>query len=234
MNTASFDPANVLEFLGVPGLVERAHRDLVAPLDDRLGAGEVGRLDVLLPPRQEILGLLESVSLEQRRIVGGVVGHHDERRAGLAPDEKTRNLVRREARRTPHHLEATLAQPVPDRVEQSRGHGGVVDALEEPEEADGLFVELLVTAVPNRADAADGLGSTQGEERLSLGMQVKRVLRRVERVPHVQLQRRNPVGVVSIHRPREVDELLQISTRVDRNHPNGCHPNGCVSACSHE
>ena len=90
--------------------------------------------------------------------------------------------------------------------------GLIVDALEEPEEADPIAVELVMRTILDRGDAADRLSVAEREEELSVGLAVKRICFGVERVTDGDAQWRHPLRVVGgvIDLPREIDEATQI------------------------
>ena len=135
--------------------------------------------------------------------------------------EEPRRVVGGEARRAPHRLQPPLAEPFGYAIQHRRGHARVVDALEPSEEPDRLFVKGLVVPVPDRADAPHRTLSSKGQKGLSFGVLVEWVLRSVERPANVPLERRHPVGVTPIDRPRQLDELLELSPALDGDHTDG-------------
>lgn len=150
------------------------HGDLRHPLDLLGDVAEVRRIarDIDLVG-VDVLGLLEPVGLDQLRIVGRVVGHHDDRRAVVAVDEGADLLVDVHVHRAAHDLAAARSQPVARRVEQGVGHLLIADDLKLPEKADRLVPDLRMGLVGDGGDGADRLAVAQGAEELDLGVLVK-------------------------------------------------------------
>ena len=115
---------------------------------------------------------------------------------------------------------------LPERIEKCGRDLPIFHTFEETEEPDGLLVELFVPTVPDGTDPAHHRVAAQREKRLGLGVFVERVFVAVERVPHIQLQRRNPIGIAAIDAPRKIDKPLELATRVGRDDADGFGADG--------
>ena len=126
----------------------RPHADVVT-LDDLLGdrpqllADFRQHVDVA-PEGVHVLGLAEAVVLQQPRVIGRVVGHHEGRRGVEAVDQQAHLVVQRRIGRPAEAVDALIGKPLPHGVQQAVGHLLIVDALEEAEEAAALVVALVV------------------------------------------------------------------------------------------
>ena len=132
-----------------------------------------------------------------------------------AVDEHSALVIRGRIGRPAHGVEATLGQPCFGGGEERVRDGLIVDALEEPEEADPIAVELVMRTILDRGDAPDRLSVAEREEQLPVGLAIKRICFRVERVADGDAQRRHPLRVVGgvIDLPWEIDEAAQIPRR---------------------
>ena len=160
---------------------------------------------------------MEPRVLDQVFVVFGVVRHHDGRRAFETVDEQRGHFIRRKTRRAPDHRESPLSQPIGRRGQQSVRHLLLVHAFEEPEEADGLLVILHVIPIVDGDDTSDRLISTQGDERLDLGMLVERVFPPIEHHLHVAEERSDPVRVTLVDAVRQVEKPAELLLAVRRN-----------------
>ena len=111
------------------------------------------------PPGVQVLDRRASGLLQQRPVVGRVVGHQHRWRGGVAVDQQPGFVQEGEGRRPQHLGAAVLGQPGLGGVEQGRGGGGVLLALEEPKEPGGvrgagLGVEAVVAVVEVGRDPA--------------------------------------------------------------------------------
>ena len=129
------------EFLFEAAEIDGARRD-VAALGDLLGESAKAIVD-WLANRQRVGDIVHRLRQppvrEKLVVVGRVVRQIDRRRELEALYEHALDLVRRVAvlARPAHDSHVALGDPRAGRIEQCVGHGLVVDALEEAEEADG-------------------------------------------------------------------------------------------------
>src|SRR5690606_32554309 len=108
-------------------------------------------------------------------------------------------------------LHAAVRQPALGGIQQRFRDGGIVDRLEQTEEARGLTVELDVLPVQDCGNAADYLAVAPGEEGCDLGMFVERMLRGIEELAYVLLERRHPRRIARVDAPGQSDELPQLA-----------------------
>jgi len=92
----------------------------------------------------QILDLAKVRPLQQARVVGRVVRHHQRRRRIETRDEQATLLVHGESDGTTQRCHATPPDPVACRAQQLGGNGRIVDTLEEAEETDAVAVRLGV------------------------------------------------------------------------------------------
>ncbi len=160
--------------------------------------------------RDQRLGELEAVRLQLLCVVGRVVGHHDRRRIVEPLHEQAGLLVGGEAHRAAHPVQPALAKPGGRRVQEGRGCLVVAPTLVEAEEPGVLALIFDVTPVVYRRYSAHRAAVSQGQERLSLGVVVKRMPLRIHHHSHVSQKRWHPDGVAFVDRPREADERLHL------------------------
>ena len=208
---------------------------LVLTFSAMLHDGRVDARAVIDPelPHVQVHGLGQARALQQRRVVRLRPLVEDQRLAVEPVDEEAGVLVvGGEAERADHAVALAVPQPLLGGVEQRAGHERVVAGLEPAEHPPLVVLELVEVPVVVGGDAADRVAVAAGEEVLGLGVLEERVLRPVKSVPNVELQRGNPQGLVTIDRPREVDEGVQVPPRGDvpdlyahsARHPSPCKP----------
>ena len=112
-----------------------------------------------------------------------------------------------------HGVETARPKPGFCRGEELRRGFRIVLALEEPEEPDAIVVKLVVRAILDGGDAADGASVAQREKQLAVGRAIERIVLRIERVANGDAQRRHPLRVIApiIDLPREIDEPAQLA-----------------------
>ncbi len=142
----------------------------------------------------------EAVTLEQLLIIGRVVGILVERLELVPLDEQAPPVAALpEVDRAVHRLHAAAREPQPRRIEEHVGDGTVVDRLEEAAAARGLLLDGRLLAVVEGRDAPHDLavGATHHPaDGLAVGEEF--VLRRVEHLPHVGVERADPVAVAFV------------------------------------
>ena len=106
-------------------------------------------------------------------------------------------------------LQARLAGPAEDRLEQPAADGGVVHRLEEAEEGGGLFGHAVVIAIDDAGDAAHVLPAPGGDPELHHGVLEQRV-GVGEHLLQVHQQRRDPVGVIPVNAVADLQEAQHI------------------------
>src|SRR5262249_26382165 len=103
------------------------------------------------------------------------------------------------------------------RREQRIGDVLVVDALEEPPEADAIIVERVVGAILDRGDAPHHAITVARQEELAVGLIVEWVLLPIERVVDRRAKRRHPLRMSPLieQLPGKIDEAAEIAARGD-------------------
>jgi hypothetical protein len=179
-------------------------------------------------PHVEVHGLSQAPSLQQFQVVGVVPALEDQRLALVALDQQAALVVGREVHRADHAVAAPVAQPVPRGVEQGRGRLGIVLALEEPEQAPVVALELVEVMVDVGADPPDRLPVAQRQEELGLRVVEERILPAIEECPALGDERWDPVRLVTIEPHRKLYEAREVAPGCDRldldRHPR--QPNG--------
>ena len=117
--------------------------------------------------------------------------------------------------RAEHPVAATLAQPAPGGLQQRARCLGVILALKPPEHAPLVVLEAVEVLVDMRADPPDRLPVAVSEEILRLGVLEKRVLARIEALLEVHQKRRDPLRLIAIEPPRELNEGIQLGSAFD-------------------
>jgi len=157
-------PCGVVDFLNRPDLaVEVLH---IGATGDETGIpapGPFGQflqsIETAIPDRgnegQQVLGLGVSGPLDQGRIEGRVVGHHDDGGSVEPVDQKPALVVGRRAERARNDEGAAAGSPALDRPQQGLADVGVVDTFEETEMNFAGFVELVEPMIENRRDPPD-------------------------------------------------------------------------------
>ena len=100
-------------------------------------------------------------------------------------------------------------------VEQAVGRLLVVEALEEAEEAAAVVVLGDVALVEDGGDPAADLAVAIGQEGLDRVPRVERMRLVADQLLLVAAQRRNPVRIVPVQRPRELQKLPLLPGRDD-------------------
>ena len=156
-------------------------------------------------------------ALEQLPVVGVVPALEDQRLALVALDQQAALVVGGEVHRARPcgRGRARAASPRPRRA--ARRPPRVVLALEEAEQPPVVVLELVEVAVDVGADPAHRLAVAPGEEVLGLGVLEERVLARGPGTAcRSRDERRDPVRLVTIEPPRQLDEARQVAPRGDR------------------
>jgi hypothetical protein len=148
----------------------------------------------LVAPRVEVLHLLEAGLLDEAALVGAVIGHQGVRRGVEALDETAALLVDVEAIRAADPLHAALFDPRFGPREELAREVGVVDGVEEAEEAGVVLVAREVLAIDLGGDAPDGLAAPVRDPAGALGVLEERVLLRVEAIRDVEVEGADVVG----------------------------------------
>jgi hypothetical protein len=109
---------------------------------------------VVYPVTVEVLGFDKAATFYQPRVVREVVGHHDER-AGIKPfSENSHLLIGVEVHGAKNQFHSLFPVKVAGSVEESPGHLGIIDTIEESEEPCHLFLEFDIIPVDVSADSA--------------------------------------------------------------------------------
>ena len=167
------------------------------------------------PEGVQVLRLAEAVVLDQPRVVRRVVGHHERRRRIEAVDQQAQLVIQRRIGRPAQLVDVLVGEPLPHGVEQPVGRFLIVAAIEEAEEAAAFVVVHDVALVENRRDPPADFVAAQGQKRLDRIPRVERMRLVADHLLLVGAQRRNPVRIAPIQRPRELQKLLFL--------PAGCY-----------
>src|SRR5205807_3500597 len=124
-------------------------------------------------------------------------------------------VVRREIHWPDHAIAATFSQPRLSGREQRAGGFGIVLALEEPEYSPLVVLELVEVAVDVGGDPPHHATVPPGQEVLGLRVHEEWVPLAVEEALSLEQQRGNPVGLVTIQPPRQLDERVQVAPARD-------------------
>src|SRR5262245_52182257 len=101
------------------------------------------------------------------------------------------------------------------------GDLGIVDGVEEAEEAGAVLVTCEVFAVDLRGDSADALAIAVGGEDDAFGMLEERVLLRAESLLQLEVERADVARVVSVDDIDDVQKVAELSPH--RGLANGEH-----------
>ena len=184
--------------------------------------------------RHQVLRLGQAGALQQARVVGWIVGHHDRRRPVVGVEQDAHRLGGGGIDRPAQPRHAARLHPLRGGVDQRARHRIVVHRLEEAEEAGALVVKAVVVMVDDRRHRARHRPVAARQEQLNLGVPVERVVFGVELLLEVADQRRHPRVDAPVDDPREVDETAPLGTRAHRQHGDaaGCGGgSGAHGAC---
>ena len=207
------------------GIFQILHVDILDPVArhgvEPLGTGEnllVG-LRIVHPPDETVLIEIvpETVVLEQLLVIGRVVGILVKGLEFVALDQQPPPVAPLpEVDRSVHGLHATAGEPHARGVEHHVGDLLVVDRLEEPAAARGLLFEGGLLAVVKRRDAPhDRALPVTDHPADGLAVGEKFVLRRVEDLADIDIQRADPVAVSLIDLFGKVEPLALRGGRRD-------------------
>ena len=118
-------------------------------------------------------------------------------------------LVDRERERAARALHPLAAKPALGAREELARDLGVVDGVEEAEEARVVVVALEVLAIDLRGDATDALAVAVRGEDGALGVLEEGVLLRVEPILQVHVERADVVRIVLVDVVDDVQEVLE-------------------------
>jgi len=113
-------------------------------------------------------------------------------------DEQAEAVEGREAFGTEDFVQSARARPGEGRLEEGGRGGEVVFALEEVKERSSLAVVVVVVAVVEDGDAAEGTRPLVSEKERGAGMFIEREPLRVKSEAFVRQQGRDPLGDVPI------------------------------------
>jgi len=132
-------------------------------------------------------------------------------------DEHPALMIRGGIHRAAHGVESAGAKPSFGGCEEGVRDLLVIPAFKESEEPDAVRMKLVVRAILDGGDSADGLPISDREKERTIGLSVKRVGFSVEGVAHGDAQGWYPFGVVGsvVDLPREIDKTAQIARRFD-------------------
>ena len=108
-------------------------------------------------------------------------------------------------------------QPIADGVEQAVRDSLIVDRLEEAKKTAAFLVTIVVGMVDDASNAANRLAVSFGQESLHIGMVVERMLLVSNQFFLIQPQRRNPIRIIPIELPRELQKSPLIPAAFDFN-----------------
>lgn len=134
----------------------------------------------------------------------------------MAGDQHADLVVGREVHRADHPVATALAQPSLRGVQQRTRRFRVVLALEPPKQTPLVVLEFVEVPIDMGADATDRPPIAVGEEVLSFSVLEEGILALVQPLLQFHHQRRDPVGLVAIEPPRELDERAQLVLGADR------------------
>jgi hypothetical protein len=101
----------------------------------------------------------------------------------------------------------------------------IVTALEETEETAGVAVALDVSSIIDGGNTATYLDATIRQERLRAVALVERMSTEADHLFLIMTKWRNPVGIVTVEYPWELQERLALASRRDWLHDNIRHIN---------
>jgi hypothetical protein len=138
----------------------------------------------------------------------------------VAGDQHADLVIGGEVHRADHPIPAALAEPALRGVQQRACSLGVVLALEPAEQAPSVVLELVEVLIDVGADATNRTAVAVGNEVLRLRVLEEWVLALVEAFLQVHHQRGDPLGLVAIQPPRQLDEDAQLAPGPDRSDLN--------------
>ena len=196
-------------------LVEMQELEAAALLDP------FGQAQQFLGERRHVLGhraaefdvvdiLGKAQVFDQFLVVGKIVIAGDGRLLVEALDQHALRVQVAEAVRAGERFQAELPGPGLDRREQGGGDLGIVGGVEPAEAQVPGLVFLVGHAAVDGGDAADGLAVPPGDELAGVGVLEGRVLFLVEDLHVVGDQLWHPIGIVLVHRKRDLDERFQV------------------------
>ena len=211
---AVVDRQEHLHFVQEARRVQRPDANVVA-LDDLLAQGleflrNLRQHGNMAPESVEILRLAEAIVLVEPLIVRRVVGHHEGGRRIEPVDQQTQLVVERRVGRTAHLGDTLVGKPAAGSVEQPIGHFLIVHALEKAKEAAQVVIPVDVSVIEDGADPTTYLTAPIGQECLDPVSVVERVGPVADHLLLVGTQRWNPVRIVAVQSPRQLDELFSL------------------------
>ena len=92
-------------------------------------------------------------------------------------------------------------------VQESCSHAGFIHSLEKPEEGRAFPMNSIMVIVKNGSDTTNPFPLAPSQEELGRRMQEERILLPVQQILHIKQQRRNPLGIIAIDFPWEMNKL---------------------------
>jgi hypothetical protein len=113
--------------------------------------------------------------------------------------------------RTDHPVKSSLVKPIPRGVQETLGRSIILDALKETEEAGLFLVKIAIAEIVDCNDSSDYLSSfLQKKETCLRVIPEKGVVSFVEKFFLPRYLRWNPVRILSVNPPWELDELSPV------------------------
>ena len=159
-------------------------------------ARELGLVVVVIG--DHVLRLGEAVLLDAGGVIGEAMAHHHVGRRIEAIDEEAHLVVDRKAEGPLDAGHATRFQPLAGGVKQGGKHRRLVGRFEKAKLAGPVPMTFKTQMVDLGGDAAHRLAVTLGQEKLHLGVLEIRVFFGIEVFEALKIERRHPVGVISI------------------------------------
>jgi hypothetical protein len=114
-------------------------------------------------------------------------------------------------------MDVSFRQPRSGRVKQPGRYLLIVNRLEETEEPPSLIVALDVSLVYDRQHSPTRIASTVSQKGLTFVLLIERMSFEADEFLLVQPQRRNPIRIVSVDPPRQLEEVALLATRANRH-----------------
>ena len=201
-----------LEFLVQVLHVDRADRDVVPflePVDNLGDAGGWFRMQgnipsVKCPDNAKAYGIVDPI------VICRIPGHRDKGRSVITLRQHAAIIIDRGVVGTPHDGQALILEDLGGGIDQRLSYHGVVDKIKEAEETNRVLVVVVMGAVNDCRDAADGLPVAVSDQGSNLPMFFEKNRLRSNKTNNATGKRRREVRIRSVKNLRNRLELLQL------------------------
>jgi hypothetical protein len=157
------------------------------------------------------------------RIIRRIVRHHQSRRIIKPVNEQAQLVIDGRVEGASHEGHPLSADPRLQRREEGRRGLRIVGTFEESPNAHLFTVELVMTAIYYARDPSHRLRAASRQKEDALGKLPERVYAGIQHPANLFLKGGNPIGVLSINFPRQVNEILELRSSFHSNDFNTGH-----------